>query len=136
LERVGGQPDDCLFCDSPRVSLAELGGSIFEHAVQHRAMFEIEDMDAHGELAPFEIEMRKRDIRSVLVAPLFFHGRLIGLLYLWSRRAFALNELNGIKLREVLPLFSATVKRSREELRTRVQSVILGQYTAIHPSVE
>src|SRR5690606_15895780 len=75
-------------------------------------------------------------IRSVLVAPLFFHGELIGLLYLWSERAFALNELNGIKLREVLPLFSAAVKRGREELLARVQSVILGQYTSIHPSVE
>ena len=136
LERVSGGKDDCLFGDASRVPLVDLQGSIFERAVRHRAIFEIEDIEAHGELAPFEDEVSRKGIRSILVAPLFFHGELIGVLYLWSRTAFALNELNGIKLREVLPLFSATVKRGREELRSRVQAVILGQYTAIHPSVE
>lgn len=136
LERVGGRTEECLFCNATRVTMAQLSGSIFERAIQHRAMYEIEDIDAHGELAPFEVQMRERGVRSVLVAPLFFHGELIGLLYLWSKHAFTLNELNGIKLREVLPLFSAAVKRNREELRARVQDVILGQYTAIHESVE
>jgi hypothetical protein len=41
-----------------------------------------------------------------------------------------------MKLREVLPLFSIAIKRSMEELNTRVQAVIKEQCTAIHPTVE
>ena len=41
-----------------------------------------------------------------------------------------------MKLREVLPLFAMAIKRSVEELNTRIQAIIKEQCTAIHPSVE
>ena len=39
-------------------------------------------------------------------------------------------------LQEVLPLFSVAVKRSVDELHSRVESFIKEQFTAIHPVVE
>src|SRR2546422_856359 len=47
-----------------------------------------------------------------------------------------LHALNTLKLREVLPLFSMAIKRSMDELNTRVQAVIKEQCTALHPAVE
>jgi hypothetical protein len=44
--------------------------------------------------------------------------------------------MSAMKLREVLPLFSMAVRRSLEELETRVQAVIKEKCTAIHPAVE
>src|SRR5206468_4510870 len=40
------------------------------------------------------------------------------------------------RLQEVLPLFSVAVKRSVDELHSRVESFIKEQFTAIHPVVE
>ena len=47
-----------------------------------------------------------------------------------------LDPLTTLKLREVLPLFSMAMRRSLEELESRVQAVIKEKCTAIHPSVE
>jgi hypothetical protein len=72
----------------------------------------------------------------VVVAPLYYQDELIGTLGLKSPNPGDLNELNCMKLAEVLPLFSMAIKRSMEELNHRVQAVIKEKCTAIHPAVE
>jgi hypothetical protein len=71
-----------------------------------------------------------------VVAPLYYQDELIGTLDIGSPHAGDLHALNTMKLREVLPLFSMAIKRSMEELNTRIQAVIKEQCTAIHPTVE
>jgi len=75
-------------------------------------------------------------LRSLVVAPLYYQEKLIGMLELSSPQPGHLNQLQGLKLQEVLPLFSIAVKRGMDELNTRVQAFIKEQYTAIHPAVE
>ena len=58
------------------------------------------------------------------------------MLELSSAQPGDLHAMNAMKLREVLPLFSMAVKRSMEELNTRIQAIIKEQCTAIHPAVE
>jgi len=72
----------------------------------------------------------------MVVAPLYYQDALIGTLDLVSPHPGDLHALNTLKLREVLPLFSMAIKRSMDELNTRVQAVIKEQCTAIHPAVE
>ena len=72
----------------------------------------------------------------MVVAPLYYQDELIGTLDLVSPHPGDLHALNAMKLREVLPLFSIAIKRSMEELNTRIQAVIKEQCTAIHPAVE
>jgi hypothetical protein len=75
-------------------------------------------------------------LHNIVVAPLHYQGDLIGLLELASPHAGDLHALNTMKLQEVVPLFSMAIKRSLDELNTRVQAVIKEQCTAIHPAVE
>src|SRR5262249_61210130 len=72
----------------------------------------------------------------MVVAPLYYQDALIGTLDLMSPHPGDLHALNTLKLREVLPLFSMAIKRSMDELNTRVQAVIKEQCTAIHHAVE
>lgn len=83
-----------------------------------------------------EEETIKRGVRNVVVAPLSYQDDLIGVLELGSPHPGDLHALNTMKLREVLPLFSMAIKRSLDELDTRIQAIIKEQCTAIHPAVE
>ena len=71
-----------------------------------------------------------------MVAPLLYQRELIGMLSLGSPHPGDLNALSMPRLQEVLPLFSVAVKRSVDELHSRVESFIKEQFTAIHPVVE
>jgi hypothetical protein len=88
----------------------------------------------HG--SAIEEETIKRGVRNVVVAPLSYQDDLIGVLELGSPHPGDLHALNTMKLREVLPLFSMAIKRSMDELDTRIQAIIKEQCTAIHPAVE
>jgi hypothetical protein len=83
-----------------------------------------------------EQEILQHGVRNLVVAPLYYQDDLIGILKLASPHPGDLHALNTMKLREVLPLFSMAIKRSMEELNTRVQAIIKEQCTAIHPAVE
>jgi len=60
----------------------------------------------------------------------------LGLLELATPNAGELNTITLSKVREVLPLFAVAVKRSSEEMETKIQSIIKEKYTSIHPTVE
>src|SRR4029077_10102955 len=75
-------------------------------------------------------------VRNMVVAPLYYQDELIGTLDLGSPHPGDLHALNTLKLREVLPLFSMAIKRSMDELNTRVRAVITEQCLAIHPAWE
>jgi hypothetical protein len=72
----------------------------------------------------------------MVIAPLYYQDELIGMLELGSPHPGDLHALNTMKLRDVLPLFSMAIKRSLDELDTRIQAIIKEQCTAIHPAVE
>jgi hypothetical protein len=63
-------------------------------------------------------------MRNIVLAPLHYQDKVIGILELSSARAGDLDPLTALKLREVLPLFSMAVSRSLEELEARVQAII------------
>jgi hypothetical protein len=71
-----------------------------------------------------------------MVAPLFDRDRLVGTLALESPTPHAFTAAHLPKLDEILPLFAVAVKRSIDQLNTRVQAFIKEKCTAIHPVVE
>jgi len=96
----------------------------------------IEDLTTSPCRTPIEEKIVQSGVRNLVVAPLYYQDALIGTLDLGSPHPGDLHALNTLKLREVLPLFSMAIKRSMDELNTRVQAVIKEQCTAIHPAVE
>ncbi len=96
----------------------------------------VEDLSTYPERSAIEDQILEKGVRNMVVAPLYYQDDLIGILELGSAVPGDLHALNTMKLREVLPLFSMAIKRSTEELNTRLQAIIKEQCTAIHPSVE
>lgn len=96
----------------------------------------IEDLRNLPEPTAFEQDFLKRGLHNIVVAPLYYQDDLIGLLELASPRPGDLHALNTMKLQEVVPLFAMAIKRSLDELNTRIQAIIKEQCTAIHPVVE
>lgn len=126
---------DTFFSHSARHDLSALRGSLFERTLETRTLQSCEDL-GEIERSPIERELYQWGVRSIVAAPLYVHSDPVGILYLWAPRPGSFRALNVMKLLEVLPIFSAAVRRVRDEMRNRVQNVILGRYTAIHPTVE
>jgi hypothetical protein len=126
----------CIFSDSTHRLRRDFAGSIYERAIAQGQPLIVEDLETYPERTAVEDTMLELGVRNVLVAPLTYQDELIGTLELGSSRPGDLTAMSALKLREVLPLFSMAVKRSIEELNTRIQAVIKEKCTAIHPSVE
>jgi hypothetical protein len=126
----------CLFADSAHHTLKEFAGSVYERASRQGHPLVIADLATYPERTCIEDAILERGVRAMIVAPLHYQDRLIGTLELGSPKPGDLTPMSALKLREVLPLFSMAVKRSLEELDTRIQAIIKEQCTAIHPSVE
>ncbi len=126
----------CIFADSAHHTLGEFRGSIYDRAARQRRPLVVDDLATLENRSPLEDEILRSGVRSMVVAPLDYQGQLIGMLELGSPVPEDLNPGHLPKLGEVLPLFSMAVKRSMEELETRIQAYIKEKCTAIHHSVD
>ena len=126
----------CIFADSTHLSRRDFAGTIFERALQPPSPLIIDDLSAYAPRGPVEEGMLRAGMRNIVLSPLQYGDEVIGLLELSSPHAGDIDPLTALKLREVLPLFSMAVRRSLQELESRVQAIIKEKCTAIHPSVE
>ncbi len=95
-----------------------------------------ENLESSSELLGMEQYFLDQGIRNLIVAPLYYEGEFIGLFQVGSPNVGDLTSLTLTKIADVLTLLSVALKRSRDEIENKVQSVIKEQYTSIHPSVE
>jgi hypothetical protein len=126
----------CLAADSMHYNLSDFAGTIHERAARQRRVVVIDDLATYSPRTEFEDMLIANGIRNILVAPLFDQEELVGTLDLRSPHAGALNQLGALKLAEVLSLFAMAIRRSMEDLNTRMQAIIKEKCTAIHPAVE
>ena len=83
-----------------------------------------------------EEEIIRYGIRSMLIAPLFYQGQLIGTFDLGSPYPADLGPAEALIMKQLLPLFSVALQRSVDDLNNNVERIIKEQCTAVHPSVE
>jgi hypothetical protein len=126
----------CIFADSVHHRMEEFAGTIYDRAATSGRTVIVDDLATLEGRTAIEDHMVASGIRSVIVAPLHYQGRVIGTLDLDSSRPGDLDASLLPKLHEVLPLFAMAVQRSMEELNTRIQTQIKERFTAIHPVVE
>ncbi|HMT10334.1 MAG TPA: GAF domain-containing protein, partial [Ignavibacteria bacterium] len=96
----------------------------------------IYDLGVFPECTKVETDIVKSGIVNMLVAPLIYEGKTIGVVELGSANPGDVNAINAMKLMEVLPLFSLALKRSLEDRENMIQAIIKEKCTAVHPSVE
>ncbi len=127
---------NCIFADSAHRRIHDFAGSIYDRAMTQGHPLIIEDLAAWPARTAMEEALLATGVRGVVVAPLYYQDQLIGTLELGSPHPGDLDAMNTMKLREVLPIFSMAVRRSLDELNSRVDTLIKANCTAIHPSVE
>lgn len=113
-----------------------LHGSIYEMAASTGQIVVIEDLKKSNTPSALEVELLNRNIRSLIIAPIFHGQKLVGMLELGSPNPSDLNSLNASKVQDIMPLFSVAMSRSVEEMENEVQAIIKTNYTAIHPTIE
>lgn len=96
----------------------------------------IYDLGVFPECTKVETDIVNSGIVNMLVAPLIYEGKTIGVVELGSANPGDVNAINAMKLMEVLPLFSLALKRSLEDRENMIQAIIKEKCTAVHPSVE
>jgi hypothetical protein len=136
LSHTSHMKEGCIFADSAHYPKERFVGSIYERAAGTTEPLIIEDLRAWPAATTVEQNFLDMGHRSLVLAPLRDHGEVIGILTLLSDQPGDFNATHGFRLREVLPLFAVAVKRSMDELNSRVQAVIKEKCTAIHPTVE
>ncbi len=112
------------------------------HNSAYKAVFEsnepivLSDLQNCEYCTGFEHHLVEQNISSLMLAPLRYEGKLIGLMELASPRKGAVTKINAIQLMDVITLFATAMKRTMDEQEDRIQALMKHKYTAIHPSVE
>ena len=127
---------DCLFSNSHHFCLEDLDGTVWMAAAQGDTVFRVADLSGKKPLMHAESEAATAGIRSMLLAPLSYQGRRIGLLEVFSPYPNDFGPFEAILMEQITPLFAVALKRGQDELAKHVQTVIKEQCTAVHPSVE
>lgn len=97
----------------------------------------VENLEKSAYHTPLEKALLAKGIKNILLAPIKDNqGQVIGVLELGSPQTCEINSLVMVRLADILPLFSISVERKREEANNQIEAVIREQYTAVHPSVE
>lgn len=127
---------NCLFRNSNHVPVAELESSVWFQAMEKKEAIRISDLSDKTHLCPSEKAVLEAGFRSMIVAPLYYQGEIIGSFDIMSPRAGDLKPMDLILVNQVAPLFSISLKRGLDEMNNEVQSIIKEKCTAVHPSVE
>ena len=78
----------------------------------------------------------EKGIRNLLLVPIDSGNDVLGILELASKTPRQLNNINAIKLDDVIQLLADSIKVKKAEFHKEIQAVIKENCTAIHPTVE
>lgn len=139
---INGMPDhvktnhNCLFRNSSHIPIAELESSVWLQAVEKKEAIRISDLGDKTSLCPAEKSVLEAGFRSMIIAPLYYQGKIIGSFDIMSPHAGDLTPMDLILVNQVAPLFSISLKRGLDEMNNEIQSIIKEKCTAVHSSVE
>ena len=126
-----------LLGDTGAPSCPYMGQSFYAQAYERAEPLVVGDLTSCEVCTGFEYYLKEQGYRTLVLAPLRYEGKLIGMLELASPRPNAVSALSVKKqLGEAISLFATAMKRTLDEQEDRVQAIIKEQYTAIHPAVE
>ena len=114
----------------------DYSGSVYERAWTEKRFITVEDLESYPFKGTIEQALLEKGIRSILLAPLVDQGETIGMLELATPNAGELNSVTGTKVESILPMFTAAVKRVKEETITEIRAIIQEECTNIHPVLQ
>ncbi len=100
----------------------------------------ISDVEKYGRGSnqnQFYKNLKAKKIQSIMLIPITTESdSFFGLLEVASPRSYELNSVNQDKLRDIIPVFQAAIKRISEEHQNILEATIQEHYTTIHPTVK
>jgi hypothetical protein len=114
----------------------DYAGSVYERSWMEKRYITIENLREYPFQSKVEETLLANGINNILLAPLIDEDETIGMLELATPIAGKLNSVSAHKVENVLPMFTAAVKRVKEEMSTEVRAIIQEECTAIHPTVQ
>ena len=111
-------------------------GSLYERSWMEKRYITVENLREYPFRSKVEDALLENGINNILLAPLIDEDETIGMLELATPIAGKLNPVSAHKVEAVLPMFTAAVKRVKEEMATEVRAIIQEECTAIHPTVQ
>lgn len=122
--------------ESQQGAQCDYNGSIYERSWMEKRYITIEDLEAYPFKSKVEETLLANGVRNILLAPLMEDGETIGMLELASETPGKLNPISANKVENALPMFTAAVKRVKEEMSTEIRAIIQEECTNIHPAVQ
>ncbi|MBT8400616.1 MAG: GAF domain-containing protein, partial [Rhodothermia bacterium] len=110
--------------------------SVYRDAFDSIEPIIVSDLKQCSYCTGFEHHLINQNVSSLMLAPLRYEKKLIGLLELASPHKDAINAMSAVQLLDVISLFSTAMKRTLDEQEDRVQALMKKRYTSIHPVVE
>jgi hypothetical protein len=111
-------------------------GSLYERSWTEKQYLTIENLEDYPYRSKVEEALLSNGIKNILLAPLIDGEETIGMLELATPIPGRLNTISSAKVESVIPMFSAAVKRVKEEMSNEIQAIIQEECTTIHPSVQ
>lgn len=113
---------------------------IMQKVFTNNETFIISDVEEYGgntNKNPFYKNLHSSGIKSIILIPIksSMDGNL-ALLEIASSEAYDLNSININKLKDIIPVFEAAVKRTSEEHQNILEATIQEHYTSIHNAVK
>ncbi|WP_397444455.1 GAF domain-containing protein [Polaribacter sp. R77954] len=113
---------------------------IMDKVLKNHETFIISDVNKYGSATnknPFYQNLHDSGIQSIILIPIVAtaNGDL-ALLEIGSPRPYDLNSVNINKLKDIIPVFEAAVKRTSEERQNVLEATIQENYTSIHQAVK
>jgi len=100
----------------------------------------ISDVEKYGVATnknPFYKNLHRQGIQSIILIPIkATENKDLALLEIASPRPYELNSVSQNKLKNIIPVFEAAVKRTSEERQNILDATIQEHYTTIHPTVK
>jgi len=120
---------DAYFCE-------DIVNSVFHN----HEIVTISDVEKYGietSQNPFYKNLKSKEIQSITLVPIkATDNNDLALLEIASPRPYELNSISQNKLKDIIPVFKAAVKRSSEEHQNILEATIQEHYTTIHPAVK
>ncbi len=110
--------------------------SAYEQAIKYERPYVISDLENYPNPTKIELSLIEAGYKSLIIAPLHFEDKLVGVLELASKNKNDLNPLSNIKIFETLPLFANAANRVTLDMDNQIKVKIQEEFTAIHPIVE
>ena len=132
------QGNDCWksLADDSTCGCEDFKGSVYERAWTEKRYITIEDLESYPFKGTLEQALLAKGIRSILLAPLVDEGETVGMLEVATPNPGELNPITGNKVESILPMFTAAVKRVKEETITEIRAIIQEECTNIHPVLQ